>query len=424
MMSKKIQIDEARAWWLVIWAVMALGFVSAIPVQAQFVCAGSSDGGAPLTGGGATAIGSTANVACGSNASANGTGSGAANLAVGIFANAEGDNGKNVAVGAESLANGSNSQNTAIGSFSDAHGSNSANTANGFFANAAGESSFNTAIGTRANASGSLGSANSAIGQKADAHGDFSLNTAVGGSSNASGSQSENTASGASADAHGGASFNTATGTLANASGNNSSNVAMGKSADAHGDGTSNTAVGANSLAANNSSAFGAGAQAAFINSAAFGNGAKATRANQQVFGTNSNTYTMPGVTSAASKAAQSGPTQVVTTDAFGNLGVTAPSTIGLASGADLTTSVDLLSRRINKANTGVAMAFAMAGVPTVLPHEKFVFTTTWGTFQGENGAALSGAVRIYRNVQLQGSFAYGFRENMAGGHAGLRFGF
>ena len=65
-----------------------------------------------------------------------------------------------------------------------------------------------------------------------------------------------------------------------------------------------------------------------------------------------------------------------------------------------------------------------MAGVPTVLPNEKFVLTANWGTFQGENGAALSGAVRIYHNVQLNGSFAYGFRENMAGGRAGLRFGF
>jgi len=26
--------------------------------------------------------------------------------------------------------------------------------------------------------------------------------------------------------------------------------------------------------------------------------------------------------------------------------------------------------------------------------------------------------------MQLHGSFAYGFRENMAGGQAGLRFGF
>ncbi len=46
-----------------------------------------------------------------------------------------------------------------------------------------------------------------------------------------------------------------------------------------------------------------------------------------------------------------------------------------------------------------------------------------WSAFQGENGAALSGAVRFYHNMQLQGSFAYGFRENMAGGHAGFRFG-
>jgi hypothetical protein len=69
-------------------------------------------------------------------------------------------------------------------------------------------------------------------------------------------------------------------------------------------------------------------------------------------------------------------------------------------------------------------MAFAMAGVPALLPSEKFAFSANWGTFEGENGAALSGAVRIYRNVQLQGSFAYGFRANTPGGHAGLRFGF
>jgi hypothetical protein len=56
-------------------------------------------------------------------------------------------------------------------------------------------------------------------------------------------------------------------------------------------------------------------------------------------------------------------------------------------------------------------MGFAMAGVPTLLSTEKFAFSFNWGTFQGENGGALSGAVRIYRNVQLQGSFAYGFRE-------------
>jgi len=132
----------------------------------------------------------------------------------------------------------------------------------------------------------------------------------------------------------------------------------------------------------------------------------------------------------------------VVTTDANGDLGTTPISSLGLGSGGtgaggppfdptaindhldQLDQRVLRLDHRINKAFTGTAMAFAMAGVPTVLPNEKFVFTANWGTFQGENGAALSAAFRIYRNVQLNGSFAYGFRENMAGGRAGLRFGF
>jgi autotransporter adhesin len=217
-------------------------------------------------------------------------------------------------------------------------------------------------------------------------------------------------------------------GASADAHGDNSQNVALGSHANASGNGTQNTAVGANSVATGtNSSSFGSGTQAAFVNSAAFGSGAKATRANQQVFGTSSNTYTLPGVTSAASLAAQSGPTQVVTTDASGNLGATLISNLGLGTATDvsaLSASLDQLTRRVNKTFTGVAMAFAMSGVPSLLATEKFALSANWGTFQGENGAALSGAVRIYRNVQLQGSFAYGFRENMAGGHAGLRFGF
>jgi hypothetical protein len=115
----------------------------------------------------------------------------------------------------------------------------------------------------------------------------------------------------------------------------------------------------------------------------------------------------------------------VVTSDASGNLASTPISSLVTAfDPTAINARLDLLDRRSGKAFTGVAMAFAMAGVPTVLPNEKFVISANWGTFQGENGAALSGAVRIYHNIQLQGSFAYGFRENMAGGHAGLRFGF
>jgi len=246
-------------------------------------------------------------------------------------------------------------------------------------------------------------------------------------SANARGNNSLNVATGNQANASGDNSLNVATGNLANASGAGSSNVAIGDRANASGANAKNTAVGANSVATgNNSSAFGSGASASFINSAAFGNGAIATRANQQVLGTATNTYTLPGVASAASKAAQSGPTQFVTTDATGNL-EPRQLRLGLGSASDIGTlgvRLDQLSHKTSKAFTGVAMAFAMAGVPTVLPNEKFVLSTNWGTFQGENGAALSGAIRIYRNMQLHGSFAYGFRENMAGGQAGLRFGF
>src|SRR5262245_56316432 len=56
--------------------------------------------------------------------------------------------------------------------------------------------------------------------------------------------------------------------------------------------------------------------------------------------------------------------------------------------------------------------------------HKRLVLNANWGTFEDESGAALSGAVRIYHNVQLNGSFAYGFRENMTGGSTGVRFGF
>jgi len=381
------KIDSARAWLLMM--VTALGLAVAVPAHAQLICGVSGNGAEPQGSGSATATGSITNFACGGFANASG-GLGSTDSAVGQNADAHGDLSFNTAVGG-SNASGNNSENTASGAGADAHGDNSLNTATGATATASGNNSNNVASGTLANAGGN---------------------------------NSHNAASGDTALAFGDNSSNTADGNLARAFGSGSSNVAMGKNADAHGTGTSNTAVGANSIAANNSAAFGAGAQAAFVNSAAFGVGAKATRANQQVFGTGANTYTMPGLASAASNAAQTGATQFVTTDASGNLGTVPIAGLGLASATDVVASVDQLSRRIGKANTGVAMAFAMAGVPTLLSTEKVALSANWGTFQGENGAALSGAVRIYHNVQLQGSFAYGFRENMAGGHAGLRFGF
>lgn len=289
-----------------------------------------------------------------------------------------------------------------------------------------GGSATNTACGEGADATG-VGGLNTAIGNNADASGADGTNSATGEGANASGISGSNTASGSFANASGGSSGNVATGSDADANGTNSSNIATGASANASGDGSTNIAIGANATASGNQSssmaigtgatasgtnaiAVGTSANAAHANAAAFGNGAATTRTNQQVFGTASNTYTLSGLASAASKAAQSGATHFVTSDAQGNL-------------ATSNVSVETIVRRSEKALTGVAMAFAMAGVPTLLPSETFAMTANWGTFEGENGLALNATLRIANNVQLNGGVAYGLNEELAGGRAGLRVG-
>jgi hypothetical protein len=144
------------------------------------------------------------------------------------------------------------------------------------------------------------------------------------------------------------------------------------------------------------------------------------------VFGTASNTYTTPGITSAASKAAQTGPLQIVTSDASGNLATGSAASLGLATTADINNinaQLSDLNDRTNKANAGVAMAFAIAGVPTLLPTERFAVTGNWGTFQGQNGLALNAAMRLTGNVQLNGGVAYAPNQSIAGGRVGLRLG-
>ena len=68
-------------------------------------------------------------------------------------------------------------------------------------------------------------------------------------------------------------------------------------------------------------------------------------------------------------------------------------------------------------------MAFAMAGVPTLLPHEKMAATLNAGAYQGSYGLAINAAWRVAENVQVNGGIAYGPDERIAGGRAGLRIG-
>jgi hypothetical protein len=143
-------------------------------------------------------------------------------------------------------------------------------------------------------------------------------------------------------------------------------------------------------------------------------------------FGTASSTYVAPGITSAASKAAQSGPLQIVTSDAGGNLATNTAAGLGLASLNDITginARINDVDGRTTKALNGVSMAFAMAGTPWLLPTERFAVSFDYGTFQGTNALALTAAYRLGTNVQANGGLAYGANGGGVGGRAGVRVG-
>ncbi|HEY0234041.1 MAG TPA: hypothetical protein VGC86_03150 [Afipia sp.] len=169
--------------------------------------------------------------------------------------------------------------------------------------------------------------------------------TANGASSSAYGDRSRATGSGSTATGF----SSTASGVFSTASGNSSS--AYGDTSIASGE---------------RSTALGAGTTAAFANSTAIGNGAATTAVNQIAVGTASNTYRLAGITSAASLAAQSGPTSLVTTDAAGNLAAAS------FSGQDvsvLQSQVGTLQTQMRQGFEGTAIAIAMGG--SALPSDK-----------------------------------------------------
>jgi trimeric autotransporter adhesin len=267
----------------------------------------------------------------------------------------------------------------------------------GTFANATGV--FATATGTFATANGF---AASAAGGDSLAQGTFATATGAGSFAN-----------GQNATAIGG--FSTANGINATALGQSS--LALGNAS---------TAIGQGSVAFTGATAIGQGAAASFANSTAIGAGAVTTAPNQMAFGTPSSTYVAPGITSAASKAAQSGPLQIVTSDTGGNLATNTAAGLGLASLNDLTginARINDVDGRTTKALNGVSMAFAMAGTPWLLPAERFAVSVDWGTFQGTNALALTAAYRLGTNVQANGGVAYGANGGGVGGRAGVRVG-
>ena len=84
-----------------------------------------------------------------------------------------------------------------------------------------------------------------------------------------------------------------------------------------------------------------------------------------------------------------------------------------------LNSRIDKVSGRTDKALAGVAMAFAMSGVPTLLQSETFAMSGNWGTFEGENGLAVNAAVRLAKTCSsMAASLGDSTRTSPAAGWA------
>jgi autotransporter adhesin len=224
-----------------------------------------------------------------------------------------------------------------------------------------------------------------------------------------------------------------------NAAATGTNAIAIGTGAMA----TGSIAVGAGASAANggaafgdgavatgsNATAIGPGASATFANSSAFGAGATATAANQMVFGTRATTYVAPGITSAASLAAQSGPTNFVTSDSAGHLATASfgPSSISnmFSNVASLQSNVASLQSQIQtnqtEARRGIATAMAMNGYMLPSAPGKFTVQVSGGFFEGQSAAAATFAYRFNTAMPavLFGSVGNG-GGNEWGGKVGL----
>jgi hypothetical protein len=203
---------------------------------------------------------------------------------------------------------------------------------------------------------------------------------------------------------------------------------------------TNATAVGNGAMAnAMNATALGQGSSANHQNAAAFGAGAATSRDNQQTFGTGTNTYTMTGVTSAASKTAQGAPTQLVTSNNNGDLAAYTAADLGLLTNADLSglqnglsnlqAQIGSLNKRDNELAEGIAISLALAQ-PIFHTGQTFAVNVGWGGFGGENAVGVTGAGIVDQGgfgkgstVTLYGGVGAGASQGTVAGKGGVSFG-
>jgi len=141
-------------------------------------------------------------------------------------------------------------------------------------------------------------------------------------------------------------------------------------------------------------------------------------RKNQFKLGQDDHTYTLPGITSDASKAAQedsgSGEIEIVTTDQQGDLATISMSDIGASQQQVDQNTADIADNRddIDTNTQGVAIAIAMEG-PDLAGNETFAVAANWGTFEGVNAFAASATGVLSQDVFADGS---GVRLSASGG--------
>jgi hypothetical protein len=145
--------------------------------------------------------------------------------------------------------------------------------------------------------------------------------------------------------------------------------------------------------------AVGAGSQVTHKGSTALGAGARSSADNQVTLGTAGTTIRAEGITSQASKDRQTGPVELVTSDAGGNLatdGGAVFNQIG-AHGNTLDAHTAMLSthsRRLGELERGLAVAMAMPDA-WLSDKERFAVAGNIGGFGDEMAFGLAAIVRI-----------------------------
>jgi autotransporter adhesin len=145
------------------------------------------------------------------------------------------------------------------------------------------------------------------------------------------------------------------------------------------------------------------------------------TRANQIAVGTSANTYTLAGLPSAASNAAQLGATSFVTTDQYGNLGTASfnPADIAALDGRVKGLESTVADNRA-EARGGTALALAAASLRYDDRPDKLSVAGGIGYFKGMTGLSAGIGYATSESFRLNAAISTVPRRGDVGLSAGM----